>query len=59
MTINRQKIDKAFLIAKPMRKADRTKRFAAGWGSGALRTVMASSVREADVNRPAVFVRYR
>jgi hypothetical protein len=27
-----QQTDKAFLIAKPMRKADWTKRFAAGWG---------------------------
>jgi len=28
----RRKTDKAFLIAKPMRKAAWTKRFAAGWG---------------------------
>jgi hypothetical protein len=28
----RQQTDKAFLIAKPMRKAAWTKRFAAGWG---------------------------
>jgi len=27
-----RKIDKAFRIAKPMRKASWTKRFAAGWG---------------------------
>jgi hypothetical protein len=26
-------IDKTFLIAKPMRKVDWTRRFAAGWGS--------------------------
>jgi hypothetical protein len=29
-------IDKAFLIAKPMRKADWTRRFAAGWGSAGM-----------------------
>ena len=29
---NGGKIDKTFLIAKPMRKVDWTRRFAAGWG---------------------------
>ena len=31
-TMPDEQIDKAFLIAKPMRKAAWTKRFAAGWG---------------------------
>jgi hypothetical protein len=49
-------IDKAFLIAKPMRKADWTRRFAAGWGSagvpmaifGGGQTVRSGSAREND-----------
>src|SRR5262245_35986164 len=32
VVLARRKIDKAFRIAKPMRKASWTKRFAAGWG---------------------------
>ena len=49
-------IDKTFLIAKPMRKVDWTRRFAAGWGSagvpGAIvwggQTVRSASAREND-----------
>lgn len=49
-------IDKTFLIAKPMRKVDWTRRFAAGWGSagvpmailGGGRTVRSASAREND-----------
>jgi hypothetical protein len=32
MLIDKTLIDKTFLIAKPMRKVDWTRRFAAGWG---------------------------
>ena len=47
-------IDKAFLIAKPMRKADWTRRFAAGWESAGVpmaivrggQTVQSASARE-------------
>jgi len=48
------RIDKAFRIAKPMRKASWTKRFAAGWGSGGVRLVMVGAVRAIDGNGPAV-----
>jgi hypothetical protein len=49
-------IDKAFLIAKPMRKADWTRRFAAGWGSAGVpiaiiwggQTVRSASAGEND-----------
>src|ERR1700729_299509 len=49
-------IDKAFLIAQPMRKADWTRRFAAGWGSAGMpmaivegnQTVRAALAREND-----------
>jgi len=51
-----QQIDKAFLIAKPMRKAYWTKRFAARWGSAGVpmaivrggQTVRSASAREDD-----------
>ena len=47
-------IDKAFLIAKPMRKVDWTRRFAAGWGSAGVpmaifwggQTLRSASARE-------------
>ena len=50
------RIDKTFLIAKPMRKVDWTRRFAAGWGSagvpGAIvwggQTVRSAPAREND-----------
>jgi hypothetical protein len=49
-------IDKAFLIAQPMRKADWTRRFAAGWGSAGMpmaivegnQTVRSALAREND-----------
>jgi hypothetical protein len=49
-------IDKAFLIAKPMRKASWTKRFVARWGSAGVpiaivrggQTVRSASAREND-----------
>jgi hypothetical protein len=48
------KIDKTFLIAKPMRKVDWTRRFAAGWGSAGVpmaifwggQTLRSASARE-------------
>jgi hypothetical protein len=48
------RIDKTFLIAKPMRKVDWTRRFAARWGSagvpaaivGSRQTVPSASARE-------------
>ena len=47
-------IDKTFLIAKPMRKVDWTRRFAAGWGSAGVpmaifwggQTLRSASARE-------------
>jgi Transposase DDE domain len=49
-----EKIDKAFRIATPMRKASWTKRFAAGWGSGGVRRAIVGAVSRADGAGPAV-----
>jgi len=46
--------DKAFLIAKPMRKASWTKRFAAGWGSVGMRRAIVEAVRAVGGAGPAV-----
>jgi hypothetical protein len=52
-------IDKAFLIATPMRKADWTKLFDAGWGKRGPANAFAGLLRVVDGNGHAIFLRNR